>query len=181
MYRVLKEDLDSFEKKLTGLINQSGLENWSDTPDFILAKYLRKCLETYNVIARKKAEWYSRPIDTNESLEENGSPRFVKCHDDIMYDSKTNLEWTRISNSENYRSLSNLLETKYSLWRLPSLRELQVIYAEREACQQADFGFPNSRVWSSTTEAGMYISLNFSNGEETLARKDSLLGVLLVR
>lgn len=41
---------ESFKKELAVLINQHSLENESNTPDFILADYLVKCLETYNHI-----------------------------------------------------------------------------------------------------------------------------------
>lgn len=38
----------SFEKELAGLINKHNMESDSDTPDFILAEYLRRCLEPFN-------------------------------------------------------------------------------------------------------------------------------------
>ena len=37
-----------FEKELEHLINKHSMENGSDTPDYILAKYLSNCLEVYN-------------------------------------------------------------------------------------------------------------------------------------
>ena len=39
-----------FQKELTQLINKHSMENGSNTPDFMLSDYLRKCLETYNDI-----------------------------------------------------------------------------------------------------------------------------------
>ena len=39
----------TFEKELENLINIHSMENDSDTPDFILAEYLRKCLAAFNV------------------------------------------------------------------------------------------------------------------------------------
>ena len=39
---------DSFEKEVELLINKFSKENDSDTPDFILAKYLSSCLKNFN-------------------------------------------------------------------------------------------------------------------------------------
>lgn len=50
--------MNEFEKELADLINRHSLENGSNTPDFILAKYLRKCLETYNEIIGERDKWW---------------------------------------------------------------------------------------------------------------------------
>jgi len=52
--------LDEFEKELEHLINKHSLENESNTPDFIIARYLRKSLETFNEAARAKDDWYKK-------------------------------------------------------------------------------------------------------------------------
>lgn len=51
--------MDKFEKELTELINKHSLENDSDTPDFILAKYLVWCLRGYNGAIKERGHWYS--------------------------------------------------------------------------------------------------------------------------
>ena len=38
----------NFEKELEKLINKHSIENGSDTPDFLLTKYLMGCLHNYN-------------------------------------------------------------------------------------------------------------------------------------
>ena len=48
----------SFEKELTELINKYSLENGSNTPDYILAKYLNDCLTTFNKAIKKRDKWY---------------------------------------------------------------------------------------------------------------------------
>ena len=48
-----------FKKELTSLINRYSRENISDTPDFILAEYLMKCLENFEVMVDTHAVWYS--------------------------------------------------------------------------------------------------------------------------
>ena len=57
--------MTEFEKELESLINRHSMENGSDTPDFILAKFLRGCLETFNSAVARRAKWYG-----HESLDE---------------------------------------------------------------------------------------------------------------
>lgn len=49
-----------FEKDIQTLINRHSMENGSDTPDFILAKYLKGCLDTYNATVTAREKWYGR-------------------------------------------------------------------------------------------------------------------------
>lgn len=49
---------DEFQKALEDLINRHSMENGSDTPDFILAKYLQGCLETFNATVKLRDSWY---------------------------------------------------------------------------------------------------------------------------
>jgi len=47
-----------FKQALTTLINQYSKENDSDTPDFILAKYLTDTLKAFNKATNRREEWY---------------------------------------------------------------------------------------------------------------------------
>lgn len=49
-----------FEKELENLINKYSLESGSDTPDFILAEYLSKCIDVFNTTTRQRELWYGR-------------------------------------------------------------------------------------------------------------------------
>lgn len=49
----------TFEKELEALINRWSKENASNTPDFILAGYLRQCLNAWNVCTQERDRWYS--------------------------------------------------------------------------------------------------------------------------
>lgn len=48
----------SFETELEHLINKYSKENDSNTPDFILAEYLKGCLDVFNNIVPKRDKWY---------------------------------------------------------------------------------------------------------------------------
>ncbi len=51
---------NQFQKELKELINRHSRENGSNTPDFILADYLTKCLEAFNFTSNWREEWYGR-------------------------------------------------------------------------------------------------------------------------
>ena len=51
-------DADTFRKKLERLINEESRENKSDTPDYILAIYLERCLEAFECMVRTRDDWY---------------------------------------------------------------------------------------------------------------------------
>ena len=50
----------SFPAELEDLINKHSIEGGSDTPDFILAEYLRQCLNTFDMCVRRRESWYGR-------------------------------------------------------------------------------------------------------------------------
>lgn len=50
-----------FRQELEQLINRNSLENGSNTPDFILADYMIRCLETFDMTMKRRAEWYDAP------------------------------------------------------------------------------------------------------------------------
>lgn len=56
-------DVSGFERELATLINRYSVEGDSNTPDFILASYLRRCLDLYGETIRQRVRWYGA-IDT---------------------------------------------------------------------------------------------------------------------
>jgi len=50
----------SFPAKLRDLINAHSIEGGSNTPDFILAEYLRQCLDAFDMCVRRRDEWEGR-------------------------------------------------------------------------------------------------------------------------
>jgi hypothetical protein len=56
--------MDSFEKELEFLLNKYSRENDSNTPDFVLAKYLVNCLHTWNDSVSAREVWYGRTIES---------------------------------------------------------------------------------------------------------------------
>ena len=57
----------NFREHLKILINQHSMENGSDTPDFILADYLRDCLIAFDKATKERSRWYgSSNISKNQ-------------------------------------------------------------------------------------------------------------------
>ena len=48
----------SFQDELEHLINKHSMENESNTPDFILARYIRACLEVLAKTIIDRDKWY---------------------------------------------------------------------------------------------------------------------------
>ena len=54
--------LDQLEKEFAKVINRNSVENWNNTPDFILAKYLIDCLKVFSDINRNREQWYGKEL-----------------------------------------------------------------------------------------------------------------------
>ena len=50
----------AFQQDLEKLINYYSQENGSNTPDFILAKFLNDCLNAFNEAIPQREKWYGR-------------------------------------------------------------------------------------------------------------------------
>jgi hypothetical protein len=51
-------DIGTFRRDLAKLINRHSKENGSETPDFILATYLKECLEAFDKAVVTREQWY---------------------------------------------------------------------------------------------------------------------------
>ena len=49
-----------FRSELESLINRNSMENGSNTPDFVLAKYLEACLAAFDDAVRQRETWHGR-------------------------------------------------------------------------------------------------------------------------
>lgn len=52
--------MDSFTEELINLISKYSKENDTDTPDFILAKYLEGCLRNFSQAVNARDDWYDK-------------------------------------------------------------------------------------------------------------------------
>ena len=50
--------LDEFEDEVGNLINRLSLENLTDTPEFILARYVRQSFEAFCKASNSRMNWY---------------------------------------------------------------------------------------------------------------------------
>ena len=57
----------TFQDELRALINRHSLENYSNTPDYLLAAFLSDCLEAFDTTVNARERWYGRtpkPVGT---------------------------------------------------------------------------------------------------------------------
>lgn len=47
-----------FRKEIEQVINKHSLENQSDTPDFVLAEYLKGCLKAFDKAVNARSDFY---------------------------------------------------------------------------------------------------------------------------
>ncbi len=57
-----------FEKELGRLINRYSVENESNTPDFILAQYMRECLDAFNKASNRREQWFGKGLRVGGSI-----------------------------------------------------------------------------------------------------------------
>jgi len=50
--------MSEFRKELAELLNRHSMENSSNTPDFVLADYLKSCLDVFNQATQARESWY---------------------------------------------------------------------------------------------------------------------------
>jgi len=79
-----------FQKDLAALINEYYKENDSDTPDFILARYLNAVLENFNAAILDREQWYGREKHVEDFPTEEQLPLFFDSDPIIDYDSTGN-------------------------------------------------------------------------------------------
>lgn len=58
--RVCGPPPETLQERIAHAINATSSENGSNTPDFILAEYLTRCLGVFNSTLKQRAEWYGR-------------------------------------------------------------------------------------------------------------------------
>jgi len=81
-----------FQKELAKLINEYSKENDSDTPDFILARYLNAVLDNFNAAVMDREQWYGR-IRHVEDIGLGNPPEYDDTgHPPPMPPSSTNID-----------------------------------------------------------------------------------------
>jgi hypothetical protein len=50
----------TFRSEVESAINRCSMENGSDTPDWILARFLQSCLEAFDAAVRDRETWWGR-------------------------------------------------------------------------------------------------------------------------
>jgi len=51
-------EMKDLEHELADMLNRHSAENDSNTPDFLLARYLMGCLDNWNATVKARDDWY---------------------------------------------------------------------------------------------------------------------------
>lgn len=73
--------MSKFVQELEEIINKCSIENESDTPDFILAAYLRDCLTAFGNAIGKRDDWYGHNLTEGIDLVNTSAPTQDKTQD----------------------------------------------------------------------------------------------------
>lgn len=76
-YRYLGKN---FHEDLALLINKYSLENYSNTPDFILASYLEQCLIAFNNASTTREDWYGTRLSPGKGKTKQEGDEAVRAH-----------------------------------------------------------------------------------------------------
>jgi len=64
--------VSDFEKELIKLINRHSQENTSNTPDFILASFILRCLSAFDFAVNNRSDWYGQYREPGKAAEMAG-------------------------------------------------------------------------------------------------------------
>jgi hypothetical protein len=93
--------MKTFLEELASLINKHCKENKSNTPDYVLAEYLKSCLSAFDIAVNSREEWYGRDKSYFNSKYEK---TVAKAFDDIRTKEVYSPPWL---NSEIYLPREN--------------------------------------------------------------------------
>jgi len=54
--------MDQFECDLAAAVNRCSRENVSNTPDFILAEFMERCLQAFEAASKRREDWYGQHL-----------------------------------------------------------------------------------------------------------------------
>ena len=64
---------ESLSEELAALLNKYSRENGSNTPDYVLARYLLACLQAYDDAVDERERWHGRtPRECGDPADERG-------------------------------------------------------------------------------------------------------------
>lgn len=63
----LKERMAELERDLAAVLNKHSCEGPSGTPDFVLAKYLMRCLLAWDEGMLRRTAWYTKNPENTEA------------------------------------------------------------------------------------------------------------------
>ena len=61
--------MSTFREDLSGILNFHSMENGSNTPDGILARYLERCMSAFDEAVNDREKWHGRAVPDTQAKE----------------------------------------------------------------------------------------------------------------
>jgi hypothetical protein len=106
----------SLEQSLNDVLNSFCEENKSNTPDFVLAKFLLGCLESFHLASNLREQWYGRMTeDMEDTIELFDTPTLTNLDviDDIEFEPSYDCNSINDVVSTNFLEEKRFTQTDY--------------------------------------------------------------------
>jgi hypothetical protein len=60
--------VSDLEQDLAAVINKHSMDNGANTPDFILARYIIRCLDNFRELTQERERWYGVHLEPGKSM-----------------------------------------------------------------------------------------------------------------
>ena len=75
---------EGFEEELQALLNKWSLEGYSNTPDFLLAKFITNCVSAFNEVTRARDRWYGIELVPGQNVKFVDEEKEISPRTDVM-------------------------------------------------------------------------------------------------
>lgn len=65
---------NTLEKDLAKVLNEYSMDSGANTPDFVLARYLIRCLDNFREVNQERENWFGTPLRISNDNSSKPSP-----------------------------------------------------------------------------------------------------------
>lgn len=60
--------VSDFEKDLSVVLNKHSMDAGANTPDYVLARYLIRCLDNFREVNDERENWFGTPLRVSDAI-----------------------------------------------------------------------------------------------------------------
>jgi hypothetical protein len=76
-----KHKMTNLQKELESVLNKASRENESNTPDFILAEFMLRCLIAFESASKQREAWYGKAFKIKDDTWNSEKTNTQKCQE----------------------------------------------------------------------------------------------------